>query len=510
MSHRARPLMIQGTGSNVGKSLMVAGLCRIFLQDGHDVAPFKSQNMALNSFVTREGHEIGRAQAVQAQACRLWPNVNMNPVLIKPSSDCKAQVVVMGKPAFDLPAEAFPSYRTKVESFVRSAYKNLAEAHDIVVLEGAGSPAEINLREGDIVNMAMAEIADAPVILVGDIDKGGVFASFVGTLELLAPDERKRIKGFIINKFRGELKLLKPAIDFLEARTQRPVFGTIPYFTDIRIPEEDSLASKAALRRKAERDAIEIAVVFLPHVSNFTDFDPFEGEPDVNLRYVRPGEDLPDSDVVFVPGTKNTIEDLDYLRRRGIDRQLISFARNGRGMLIGICGGYQVLGEKLSDPSGVESGIAETPGLGLLDVRTVFLSEKHLYQVEAVHLRSGRPVHGYEIHMGETELGPGVEPAIRIVRRNTAEHIPLDDGAVSAEGNVWGTYVHGLFDDDAFRRHFIDSVRARKGLQPLGGITSRYDVDAEYDKLAALLRANLDMDGIYRVLESDREDSSPA
>jgi adenosylcobyric acid synthase len=264
MSYQAKPLMIQGTGSNVGKSVLVTGLCRIFLQDGYQVAPFKSQNMALNSFVTREGHEIGRAQAVQAQACRLWPNVNMNPVLIKPSSDCKAQVVVMGKPAFELPAELFPSYRKRVESFVRRAFQNLSEAYDVVVLEGAGSPAEINLREGDIVNMAMAEIADAPVLLVGDIDKGGVFASFVGTLELLAPGERERVKGFIINKFRGEKKLLLPAIDFLEARTGRPVLGVVPYFTDIKIPEEDSLAQKAALGRNRKKDAVDMAIVFLP------------------------------------------------------------------------------------------------------------------------------------------------------------------------------------------------------------------------------------------------------
>jgi adenosylcobyric acid synthase len=494
--------MVQGTGSNVGKSVMVAGLCRIFLQDGHNVAPFKSQNMALNSYVTREGHEMGRAQAVQAQACRLWPNVNMNPILIKPSSDCKAQVVVMGKPAFDLPAEEFPTYRSRVESIVRQAYKDLSEAHDIVVLEGAGSPAEINLREGDIVNMAMAEIADAPVILIGDIDKGGVFASFVGTLELLAPDERARIKGFIINKFRGEKKILTPALDFLEARTGRPVLGVVPYFTDIRIPEEDSLASKAALRKKQKDDTIEIAIVFLPHVSNFTDFDPFETEPDVNLRYLRPGEPPPDCDALVLPGTKSTINDLQYLRERGLDRQLIAFARSGRGSLIGICGGYQMLGKKVSDPAGVESQERDADGLGLLDVKTVFLPEKHLYQVEAVHIESGMPVRGYEIHMGETERGSGVPPALTIQSRNSDANLSTADGAVSSEGNVWGTYIHGLFDDDAFRRRFIDSLRIRKGLPALGKIMSRYDVDAEYDKLAALLRENLDVEGIYRILDS--------
>jgi len=498
--------MIQGTGSDVGKSVIVAGLCRIILQDGHDVVPFKSQNMALNSYVTREGHEIGRAQAVQAQACRLHPHVDMNPVLIKPSSDCKAQVVVMGKPAFDLPAEAFPTYRTRVEHFVRQAYENLASTHEIVVLEGAGSPAEINLRDGDIVNMAMAEIADAPVILVGDIDKGGVFASFVGTLELLEPQERNRIKGFIINKFRGERKLLAPAVDFLERRTGRPVFGTIPYFTEIRIPEEDSLARKAALKKKGRNDAIDIAIVFLPHVSNFTDFDPFEAEPDVNLRYLHPGESLPQCDVLVLPGTKSTIDDLLYLRERGIDNQIISFVGNG-GTLIGFCGGYQMLGKRLSDPDGVESEARETRGLGLLDVETVFLKEKHLYQVEAVHAQSGLSVRGYEIHMGETHLGLGARPALRLFSRNSRTGLSLDDGAVSADGRAWGTYVHGLFDDDVFRRSFIDSIRERKNLQPLGSVMTRYDVDLEYDKLAALLRQNLDIDAIYRVLNAQAQRS---
>jgi adenosylcobyric acid synthase len=500
--------------------------------------------MALNSFVTREGHEIGRAQAVQAQACRLWPNVNMNPVLIKPSSDCKAQVVVMGKPAFDLPAEEFPTYKTRVESYVRLAYQKLAEAHDVVVLEGAGSPAEINLRDGDIVNMAMAEIADAPVILVGDIDKGGVFASFVGTLELLQPEERNRIKGFIINKFRGEQKLLKPAIDFLETRTGRPVLGVVPYFTDIKIPEEDSLSSKASLPRKSTGDGITISIMFLPHVSNFTDFDPFEGEPDVNLRYLRPGEFLAESDLVILPGTKNTVGDLLYLREKRLDQQLLSFARNG-GALIGICGGYQIMGTHLYDPHGVESETKEVAGLGLLDVSTIFLTEKHLYQVEAVHLPSGLQTHGYEIHMGETERGAGLRPAFHISRRNSdsVSHgrdgdcpslslapklnevksrawrdprasrdsvgtVPIaavheiDDGAISPDGRILGTYIHGLFDDDTFRRHIIDSIRVKKGIQPLCRIMTPYNVDAEYDKLAALLREHLDMERVYEILKA--------
>ncbi|UCD59256.1 MAG: cobyric acid synthase [Candidatus Hydrogenedentota bacterium] len=492
--------MIQGTGSNVGKSVMVAGLCRIFLQDGHHVAPFKSQNMALNSFVTREGHEMGRAQAVQAQACRLEPDVNMNPVLIKPSSDCMAQVVVMGEPAFNLPAETFLSYKGRVESVVRDAYKRLADTYETVVIEGAGSPAEINLREGDIVNMAMAEIADAPVILVGDIDKGGVFASFVGTLELLLPHERDRVRGFIINKFRGSRSLLRPAIDFLEQRTRRPVFGVVPYFTDIKIPEEDSLAGKAALVRKDREDTIDITIVFLPHVSNFTDFDAFEDEPDVNLRYLRPGEPVGDTDVLFLPGTKSTMDDLAYLRQRGIERQLLDLARADRAVLIGICGGYQILGKKLLDPQGVESQTRETRGLGLLDVETTFLSHKSLCQAKAVHIASGLEVRGYEIHMGVTERGSGSQAAFEITQRGSEGDWPPDDGAVAPDGNVWGTYLHGAFDDDRFRRHFIDSIRIRKGLKPLGKVVSCYDTDAEYDKLAALLRKNLDIEGIYRLL----------
>ncbi len=500
MPFRARPIMIQGTGSNVGKSVIVAGLCRIFLQDGYHVAPFKSQNMALNSFVTRDGHEMGRAQAVQAQACRLSPDVNMNPVLIKPSSDCAAQVVVMGKPAFNLPADIFLSYKKRVKDVVRRAYGVLAEAYDIVVIEGAGSPAEINLREGDIVNMAMAEIADSPVILVGDIDKGGVFASFVGTLELLLPHERDRIRGFIINKFRGSRSILQPAIDFLEHKTGRPVFGVIPYYTDIKIAEEDSLASKAALKRKDRRDAIGIAVAFLPHVSNFTDFDPFENEPDVNLRYLRPNEPLPETDVLILPGTKNTVDDLAYVRSHGIDGQILSLVSRGCEV-IGICGGYQMLGKKLLDPHGVESPTKETTGLELLDVETTFLTEKKLCQAEAVHIASGMNVRGYEIHMGVTELGPGCQSAFRVVHRRTEGTWPPDDGAVASGANVWGTYLHGVFDDDRFRRHFIDSIRIRKGLRPLGDVVNHYDTDAEYDKLAGILRENLDVGQIYRLID---------
>ena len=500
MPANAKPLMIQGTGSNVGKSVMVAGLCRVFLQDGRLVAPFKSQNMALNSFVTREGHEMGRAQAVQAQACRLPPDVNMNPVLIKPSSDCMAQVVVMGKPAFDLPAETFLTYKGRVEADVRRAYAKLAETYDVIVIEGAGSPAEINLREGDIVNMAMAEIADSPVLLVGDIDKGGVFASFVGTLELLLPHERERIRGFIINKFRGSRKLLQPAIDFLEEKTQRPVLGVVPYYTDIKIPEEDSLAGKAVLKPNAREDAITITILFLPHVSNFTDFDPFEDEPDVNLRYQRPGEPIGETDVLFIPGTKSTMDDLAYLREKGVDREIRACAQNGHTTVIGICGGYQMLGAKLLDPQSVESQAGETPGLGLLDVETTFLPEKTLCQAEAVHIGSGLSVRGYEIHMGVTKRGPGCGPAFEVLKRRSEGDWMPDDGALASGGDIWGTYLHGVFDDDRFRRHFIDSIRSRKGLPPLGEIQFRYDVDAEYDKLAALLRENLDMEGIYRVL----------
>jgi adenosylcobyric acid synthase len=371
------------------------------------------------------------------------------------------------------------------------------------VLEGAGSPAEINLREGDIVNMAMAEIADAPVLLVGDIDKGGVFASFVGTLELLPPHERERIRGFIINKFRGEISLLQPAIDFLEEKTGRPVFGVVPYFSDIKIPEEDSLASKAVIKPNSREDAIGITIVFLPHVSNFTDFDPFEDEPDVNIRYLRPGEPIGKTDVLIVPGTKSTMDDLAYLREKGIAGDIEACARDDTTTVIGICGGYQMLGKKMLDPQKVESQAGETPGLGLLDVETTFLPDKKLCQAEAAHVESGLRVHGYEIHMGVTERGPDCEPAFNILQRGAEGDWPPDDGALAPGGKVWGTYLHGVFDDDRFRRHFIDSVREQKGLAPLGAIQFRYDVDVEYDKLAALLRKHLDMEGVYRVMGSD-------
>ncbi|MCD6334318.1 MAG: cobyric acid synthase [Candidatus Latescibacteria bacterium] len=492
----AKSIMLQGTGSDVGKSVLAAALCRIFLQDGYRVAPFKSQNMALNSYVTLDGGEMGRAQVVQAQACRLEPDVTMNPILLKPTTDVGAQVIVMGRPVGNMSVEAY--FRFKEEGaipIVTEAYKRLAEEYDLIVIEGAGSPAEINLRDGDIVNMRMAEIADAPVILVGDIDRGGVFASLAGTMLLLEQHERRRIKAFLINKFRGRKALLDSGLEMIEARVHRPFLGVIPYFTDIRIPDEDSVAMKGRPSDVAfSADTVNIEVLILPHISNFTDFDPFEGEPDVRLRYLGPSDAISNPDVLFVPGSKNTIGDLNALQSRGIARKVIELAKRG-ATVVGICGGYQMLGNRIVDPRGSESPLGAVEGLGLLDVETIFEPGKTTLQVAATEIASGLNVSGYEIHMGETKRLGTTVPMFRIHSRGG-----IEDGAQNAQGSIWGTYLHGLFDDDRFRRAFIDRLRIRKGLKPLGSVQFRFDQDAEFDKLADRVRAHVDMERLYRIV----------
>ena len=503
---RAKALHICGTGSGVGKSVIVSALCRIFLQDGYRVCPFKAQNMALNSFVTKEGGEIGRAQAFQAEACRIEPHVDMNPILIKPTADKHAQVIVHGKPMANMSALCYVRHKRRLSGKVFESFGRLDKKYELIVMEGAGSPAEINLKSHDIVNLKMARHAGAPVILVGDIDKGGVFASFVGTLELLEQEEREQIKGFIINKFRGDAKLLKPGIDFLEKRTGIKVLGIIPYFhssgrNGIRISEEDSVPLDnfknvdGPIRRK-----LNIAVIYLPHISNFTDFDALEREPDVNLRYVKTRESLGKPDIIIIPGTKNTVSDLLHLRESGLAKKISDLMKNDKSaVLIGICGGFQMLGTGIRDPYRTESRQRETDGLGMLEMETVFGKTKVLSQVKAIELSSGLQVSGYEIHHGKPRSIKNYAPAFNIIERKGK--IGRDtEGVVAMNGRMYGTYIHGIFDADRFRRNFLNRIRLKKGWAALSD-RAGFNPDRELDKLAGLVRKNTDMKYLYKILE---------
>ncbi len=491
MTRPARCLMVQGTGSHVGKSVLVAALCRIFTQDGHRVLPFKAQNMALNSFVTPDGGELGRAQAVQAQACRVPPRVAMNPVLIKPTADCAAQVVVNGTPWANLSARDYHTRKAELLGHVSAALDELRADADIVVIEGAGSPAEINLRDNDIVNMAAARLAQAPVLLAGDIDRGGVFAALYGTVALLTEDEKRYVRGFIINRFRGDRTLLEPAFPMFRQHTHIPVLGVVPYLHDLGLPAEDSVEfEELPAARPWGADTVNIAVIRLPHTSNFTDFDALRCEPDVALRYVACGEPLGGPDLVIIPGTKNTLGDLQVLRASGTADALLRLHAAGTPVF-GICGGYQMLGQRITDRVGAE-GHATADGLGLLAHATEFGTEKQLRQVAGAHLPSGLPVAGYEIHMGVSDAADS--PLFR-----TADGRTL--GSITADGRAAGTYLHGVFDADAFRRNFLDALRVRKGLAPRTTITP-YDTDAPFERLAATVRAALDMPAIYRILDA--------
>ena len=502
-----KSLMIQGTGSYVGKSLIVAGLCRIFKKDGFNVVPFKSQNMSLNSFVTRDGGEMGRAQVVQAEAAGIEPHVDMNPILIKPNTDIGAQIIVHGKVYGNMSATRYHQFKKKAVRAVKESFYRLKERYELMVIEGAGSPAEINLRKNDIANMGMAEIAECPVILVGDIDKGGVFASLIGTLELLSKEENKRIKGFIINKFRGDIRLLEPGLDFLEKKTRLPVIGVIPYFKDLYLQEEDGVSvEKVGLSPK--KGDIKIAVLCLPHISNFTDFDALEREPKVEFRYIRPGNTIPISDLIIIPGSKNTIGDLAYLRKSEYDKAILKHRQRG-GFVIGICGGYQMLGRLISDPFKVETNRKSIVGLGLLDVETTIEKGKVTSQVEArlsqkdlLPWKTGK-ILGYEIHMGRTDRKNNTSALFTVLKKGK-QNVRIEDGAISKDGRVWGTYIHGIFDNDEFRRGFISRLRKRKGVRPLSrsDIVYYHQMKREgFNNLETGLRENLDMDFIYRILK---------
>lgn len=506
----AKSIMILGTGSSVGKSIITAGLCRVLKQDGYVVAPFKSQNMALNSFITEEGDEMGRAQVVQAEAAGIKPHVNMNPILLKPSTDKKAQVIIKGKVHKNMSAVEYHEFKPKLKDMVKEVYDELASGNEVIVLEGAGSPAEINLRENDLVNMGMAELSDSPVVIVGDIDRGGVFASLYGTIMLLTEEERKRVKGVIINKFRGDLEILKPGIVMLEDLIKLPVLGVVPY-THLQIEDEDSLAER--FNQKSEREGqINIEVLYLPHVSNFTDFNVFETQPDVNLRYVMRGESIGEPDILIIPGSKNTIEDLIYLRNSGLEEQIIRLSKRNK-YIVGICGGYQILGEKLEDPHHTESAIASTNGIGLLATTTIFEQEKITTQIEGI-LSSAVPgrleslssstIKGYEIHMGQTTLKEGAKSLLTIVKKLN-ETVSIEDGAINEQGNVFGTYIHGIFDDIQFTRNFLNIVRREKGLDDVESHVKNFEEfkDNEYNKLATVLRESLDMDKIYDIIGAE-------
>ncbi len=491
----ARSIMIQGTMSNVGKSLITAGLCRVFAADGFRTAPFKSQNMALNSYITHDGLEMGRAQVVQAEAAGLSPDVRMNPILLKPTSDIGSQVIVMGKAIGNMKAMEY--YRRKKEyiPLIREAYQSLASENDIIVIEGAGSPVEINLKENDIVNMGMAAIADAPVLLVGDIDRGGVFAQLLGTLELLEADERERVKGLIVNKFRGDAGILAPGIGMMEDRCGVKVLGVVPY-TDIIIDDEDSLSEDLAVSKMTQKPdtIIDIAVIRLKRVSNYTDINALKTEPDVSIRFVDSRERLGSPDMVIIPGSKSTVEEMSFLAESGLAKAIKELADKGT-LIFGICGGYQLMGNGIRDEAGAEGGGA-TEGLKLLPVDTVFVSDKITRQITGVlgelpdpfKCLSKVPVSGYEIHMGRTSSSG------------------MGDDIITVSGNCMGTYLHGIFDDAEFRGALLSLLYSRKGLvrKEVSSVSYREYREYQYDKLADTIRDNIDMDKIYDIMGMGR------
>lgn len=479
-------IMIQGTMSNVGKSILCAALCRIFRQDGYRVAPFKSQNMALNSFITREGCEMGRAQVVQAEAAELEPDVRMNPILLKPTTDVGSQVIVNGKAIGNMNAMTYFRKKRDFIPVIMDAYNSLASENDIIVIEGAGSPAEINLKQEDIVNMGLAELVDAPVLLAGDIDRGGVFAQLYGTITLLEENEQTRVKGTIINKFRGDRSILEPGIQMLENLCGVPVVGVIPYL-HLDIDDEDSLTER--FHEETAQKPIDIAVIKLPRISNFTDFSPFEGHPMVSLRYVDHVSGLHQPDMIIIPGTKSTIADLFWMRQNGLEAAIKKAAASGT-VIFGICGGYQMLGEKILDPDHTESiGLSETDGMKFLNHNTLFSEEKVQTQIEGIlqdisgifASLNGLKFHGYEIHMG----------------RSAENKAPI-----SNSGNIYGTYIHGIFDEPEISSMVIRSLCRKKGINyNSNACIDRYQLKkGQYDKLADAVRRNLNMKFVYNIL----------
>ena len=481
-------IMIQGTASSAGKSLLAAALCRIFSNDGLKVAPFKSQNMSLNSYVTLEGLEMGRAQVLQAQAARIEPSVLMNPILLKPTTNRKSQVIIKGRPYQNMDAVDYFAFKPQLKDTIREIYQELESQNDVIVIEGAGSPAEINLQENDIVNMGMAAIADAPVLLVADIDKGGVFASIYGTAMLLPEHERAMIKGVVINKFRGDVSILKPGLDQIEALTKIPVAGVIPYMMDLQLDEEDSATSF----NRRTGGAIDICVVKLPRISNFTDFDAFRFDEDVTVRYVFSPAEIHGADMLVLPGSKNTIEDLRWLKQGGFAEAL----RHFEGMIFGLCGGYQMLGQQINDEEGWEVKAGEIEeGLGFFQTTTIFKGSKITTNVSGTV--GSAKIYGYEIHSGKTV---GNSNPFVTIQLKEGEAVNYTDGDVRDE-RIYGTYIHGIFDSGDFRSTVLNRIRRERGLPEQASLDLDQQREAELEKLAQTVRENLNMDLVYSLIK---------
>lgn len=497
----AKTLMVVGSTSSAGKSLLVTALCRIYARRGIRVAPFKAQNMSNNAAVCPDGSEIGRAQALQAAAAGLAPTVDMNPVLIKPEADSRSQVILMGRPWSTLQARTYYEKKAILWEHVTAALDRLRAAYDLVIIEGAGSPAELNLKQNDIVNMAVARYAQAPTLLVGDIDRGGIFAQLLGTLWLLEPEERELICGLVVNKFRGDITLFEDGVRILEQKGNVPVMGVIPYLRKLNLPDEDAVAIEQAVAdpMAGAGAQTDVAVLAFPRIANFDDFDPLKAEARVKLRYVSSPAELGMPQAVLLPGTKSTLADLEWLRKTGLAEAVTQFARSG-GAVVGICGGYQMLGERIEDPQYVESDLDGLDGLGLLPMRTSFLPKKATFQAQA-HVQDGpgwlseakgMPLSGYEIHMGETQ---STTPWLVIDRRSD-EPVHVPDGCVSADGNVWGCYLHGLFANDGFRRAWLKSL----GWQTEDAVSQADSFRQSLETLTDSVEAALNMELLDNIL----------
>ncbi|WP_297519364.1 cobyric acid synthase [uncultured Clostridium sp.] len=510
---KSKNLMIQGTASDVGKSVITAGICRVLYQDGNKVAPFKSQNMSLNSYITKDGKEMGRAQVVQAEAACTEPRCAMNPILMKPTGDMNAQIIFNGEVYGDLSAIDYHTQKDEFKEKIKKIYKTLDDDYDMIILEGAGSPAEINLRERDLVNMGMAELVDSPVVLVGDIDKGGVFASIYGTLALLTEEERNRVKGVIINKFRGDITILEPGLKMLEDLINIPVLGVVPYFR-LEIDEEDAVSDRLKVVRKAVEGEINIKIIRMPYMSNFTDFNVLYSLDGINASYAVNVEELNEADMVIIPGSKNTIKDLIYLKDMGYDKKLNDLNKKGT-YIFGICGGFQMLGTKIINTTKSECDIEEIKGLGLLDIVTEFKDTKVTTQIrgeivskEGILSGCGEfYIEGYEIHMGRTvEVKENAVPFLEL-REIQGKDERRIEGYRSKDNRVFGTYVHGIFDTLSFTRKIAHNIRVEKGIsyveKELDEKTYKQIKDKEYNKLANILRDSLDMDKIYKILNGE-------
>lgn len=495
---KSKSIMVQGTASSVGKSILCTGLCRVFYKDGYNVNPFKSQNMSLNSAITCDGGEIGRAQYMQAEASNKVPSVKMNPILLKPNSDRGSQVIINGKVFKNMDAVDYYKFKPQLKKDVSKIYNKLSDESDIIVIEGAGSPAEINLNKEDFVNMGMAKIAKSPVILVGDIDKGGVFASIVGTMMLLKEDERKMVRGVIINKFRGSYEILKPGLKMLEDIIKVPVLGVIPYF-NLNLEDEDSATDWSKFNFNSNGD-IDVAVIKLPHMSNFTDINPLKMYDDVSIRLIEKVEDLKNPNLIIIPGSKNTIKDMEYLKNSGMSSAILNCHSNG-SFVFGICGGFQILGSKIKDPNNIESNITSIEGLNLINSVTEIKTDKTTTLTEARDKIFNCNIKGYEIHMGKTRIDDN-DSNFSVINSRNEETCNDIDGAISKDKRVFGTYIHGIFDNSEFTRKFLNLIRKNAGMDEIKDIPKDYweFKNEEYDKLADIIRNNVDMKKLYEIV----------